>query len=173
MRDLTHKERLAADAHIAGATYLDAYRVAYSTERMAYKTARCRASEVFARPHVRAYVDAANRKAATAAVCSKAEVMEVLSRIVRGSTKDYVRPDGTITLEALRQSGQEVESVQVDETPSGPRVKVRMRDPIRAAERLAKMLDWDSAERHEVSGVTFTLDMAGRAGGGKAKEGGA
>ena len=38
---------------------------------------------------------------------------------------------------------------------------IKLRDPIRAIERLAKMLGWDAPDKLEVAGVTFNLNLGG------------
>lgn len=97
-------------------------------------------------------------QAADAAVATRVEVEQVLTRVIRGCVTDVIREDGSVDLRKLRRARQEVGEVSVEDTPLGRRVKVKFRDSVSAAERLAKMRGWDRPQQVELSGCVGAAD---------------
>lgn len=155
MLALTPKQRRAADAHIAGANYTDSYRAAYDCSRMAPSTVNRRAFDLFHRPHVSAYVDAAHSRATRGAVLTREGAIAILERIATSRPAALLDERGEVDIERLRQMGQEVSEIT---SLGNGRVKVKLNSQLAALERLAKMLGWDEPERHQHA-VSWQLDL--------------
>lgn len=160
---LTRKQRAAAEALVRGATQADAYASAYNCSRMKDCTVKQRAWELFQLSHVAAYVRELQDRAADAAVMDRREALLTLTQIARGKLGKYLTASGQIDTEKLPEAGAELESTGFSDSPDGHREQIKLRDPIRAIERLAKMLGWDQPDKLEVAGVTFSLNLGGGA----------
>ena len=158
---LTIKEQAAADHFIVHGNKAGAYRASYSTTNMKPSTIERRSLEVFSRPQVQAYVDAAKKAATSKAVLTRQEALEILSDIARGKLADFFTEDGVIDLTAIAASGYSLEEFSVAVGKFGDTTKIKVRNPIQAIERLSKMLGWDQAQKIELEGCTFDINLAG------------
>jgi len=157
-RSLTPKQEAFCQAMVVSDNASEAYRAAYSTKGGSVSP---NASRLLALPHVAARVQELRDRAADKAVAERREALVELTRIARGRLGNYLREDGTIDVAKLADAGPEVESFQLVDTEHGQRASIKLRDPIRAIERLAKMLGWDQPDKLEVAGVTLNLNLGG------------
>ena len=150
-RPLTQKRLTFANEYLKTGNACEAYRRAYPRS-LGWKVEAVEqsASHLLADPKVYARVKELRAKAESAAVATRQEVLEVLTRIVRCSPSDLLSPDGTIDLDKLRTYRQEVGEITVEDTPLGRRHKVKMRDVVAAADRMAKLQGWDQPQRIHV-----------------------
>ena len=74
------------------------------------------------------------------------EAVRVLSQIARGRIADYLTKDNRIDLDRVRDTNPA--AVQFVKSSENHTV-IRMRDPIQAIERLAKLLGWDKPQKVE------------------------
>jgi phage terminase small subunit len=165
-KKLTEKQAKAAHALVAGATKTDAYRSAYNVAKESTVVGR-RAWELFQLPHVAAYVEELTARAADRACLKREEAIAILASVARGELARYLRPDGTFDLAAISKARSDLEAVQLADTEAGQRISVKLRDPIRAIEVLAKMNGWNEPEKHDLGGVVFNLHMDGEKDGAK------
>ena len=79
------------------------------------------------------------------------EALEILARIANGRLSGFLNDDGTISLQKVRDSGQELqEYVEESLGMGGVRRKIKLRDPVVALERLAKMMGWELPDKLDV-----------------------
>lgn len=148
--DLTQRQEAFIAAYIETGNATEAYRRAYPASRK-WRTANavesC-ASTMLASPKVSQRVDVLRKKAESAAVATRQEVLEVLSRVIRACPADILDEGGYVDLDRLRAMRQEVQEVTVDVAPNGARrYRVKLRDAIAAADRIAKLQGWDAATK--------------------------
>ena len=158
-RSLTPKQEAFCQAMLVSDNASEAYRAAYSTK--GGRSVNVNASRLLALPHVAARVQELRDRAADKAVAERHEALVELTMIARGRVGSFLRDDGSIDVAKLAKAGPELESFQLVDTEHGQRVTIKLRDPIRAIERLAKMLGWDAPDKLEVAGVTFNLNLGG------------
>lgn len=124
------------------------------------------ASAIMRKPGVRERIKELQEQAARTVmdgIASKSDVLRALSRSALACPTDVIAPDGSVDLTRLRACRQEVAGVDVTDRPEGRQIKVRYRDGIAAAERLAKLLGWDQPQQVQVAatvedgGVTAAL----------------
>lgn len=87
---LTEKQELFVRKIIEGETQADAYRAAYSTQRMSDKTVWEKASRLMADNKVRARVAELRDKIADESIMTAQERLKLLTRIARGEEKEKV-----------------------------------------------------------------------------------
>ena len=139
----------------------EAYKAAgYSANN--HKHAATKAWSLKQIPHVAAYLDELNNRAVSEAVLGKQEAMEILSAIARGQVKKYVNDQGRFIDGSISESGADLASVELIEheglSTSTTRRKIKMNDPVKAIERLARLRGWDKEQRLDIGGVTFVMD---------------
>ena len=95
---LTEKQELFVRKIIEGETQADAYRAAYSTQRMSDKTVWEKASRLMADDKVRARVKELRDQIAKESIMTAEERLKLLTRIARGKEKERVAipVEGTI-----------------------------------------------------------------------------
>ena len=159
-------ERFAV-AYVQTGRATDAYRIAVpKSQKWKATSVQSRSSALFRRPEVQARILELQSQAAQAAtdgIASKSDVLRALSRSALACPTDVIAPDGSVDLARLRACRQEVAGVEVVDRPEGRQIRVRYRDGIAAAERLAKLLGWDQPQQVQVAatvedgGVTAAL----------------
>lgn len=161
MKKLTQKQRVAAEARVKGATMADAYRKAYSTENMTEDSVRAKGCALFNKSHVAAYLETLQEHAEQEAIMDRKEALKVLSEIGRGGLHNYLDENGSPDPKKLGKPGRDLLEAEMRADDNGVTRKVKARDPVKAIERLAKMQGWDSADKLEVEGIQFQLNMGG------------
>ena len=148
---MTQRQVRFALAYIETGNASEAYRQAYPRSRAwRPKTVWEHASRLLADGKVQARVADLRARAESAAVATRQEVLEMLSRVIRGCPAQLLRDDGTVDLDRLREMRQELQEFAVEVTTAGSlRYRVRFRDPIAAAERIAKLQEIGRASCRE------------------------
>lgn len=132
-------------------------------------TASTMASKLLRDPQVIVSLQAEIEKAKTPNVLSLQEALEILTAIARSRLGEYINEHGDIDIEKVRKFGGAALAEFARDMLKG-RAKIKLRDPIMAIERIAKLLGWDSPEQVHVTGdVVVMLPVVG---GGAAPEGG-
>ncbi|MDA3872406.1 MAG: terminase small subunit [Kiritimatiellae bacterium] len=158
---LTGKEKIAADHYVAHGNKSDAYRAGYATAKMKALTVNRRAVEIFARPHVKAYVETLQAQAQTAAILTRQRALEILTDIAEGRISEFIQENGEIDTAAVSRSGHTIESFRQAVTEGGTTRSIKVRDPITAIDRIAKLEGWDKQQDDGDKGVNFTFIIDG------------
>lgn len=95
-------------------------------------------------------IDKARKQYEDDSIASLTEAKQVLTKIIRAKLSIFIMADGGIDVKKVRAAGPELCEYIKDPTPNGTRTKIKIRDPITAIERLAKLNGWDSAEQHDL-----------------------
>lgn len=138
---------------------VDAYKSAYSTDKLTYNSVYVKASRLFSKPHVRAYLQTLQEHAEKAAIMDRTEALKVLSAIGRGGLHHYVDEFGNPDPAKIGQPGPDLQEAEVRFEKDGEMRKIKVRDPVKAIERLAKMQAWDQQSEFDAQGVTFNLNI--------------
>jgi len=164
---LTPKQAKAVEHYVVSGNMSEAYRSAYACENMKPNTISRNAFELFQRPNVAARVLALREEMDKASELSRSEALQILTRIARGELGKYLDEEGHIRPERLSTSGPDLESYSEDQgmTGSGDEAmitlsrKLKVRNPIQAIERIAKMCGWDKQRDFEAEGITINIDV--------------
>lgn len=149
---MTQRQENFALAYIETGNASEAYRRAYPRSRgWTDKAVHTRASLLLGLADVSRRVAELRAAAESAAVATRQEILEVLTRVVRACPADVLDAEGCVDLERLRALRQEVQEVVVEDTPVGRRYKVKLRDAIAAADRIAKLEGWDKPQRLDLT----------------------
>lgn len=164
-KPLTAKETLFADYMIAhpDCTQLEAYRHAYKTKDTDRGASR-NAYSILNRPHVKAYIEAAKAEARNEAILSRQEALAILTEISRGQLVDLLDDYGNIDPAKIKKAGRALESyenITGNGENSDTRIKAKIRDPISAIDRIAKLEGWDKQKDLNLDGVVFNLNLSG------------
>lgn len=89
-------------------------------------------------------------------VLSLTEALEILSAIARAKLGDYLDLKGNVDIDKLRTYSGSALAELVKDYKEG-RVKVKLRDPIMAIERIAKLMGWDKPDEVKVTGEVLVL----------------
>jgi len=160
--ELNGKEKIAADYYVLHGHKSNAYRAGYGAKNMKPNTVGRRADELFKRPRVAAYVEACRAKQTASNILTRDEALAILTDIAKGAkVSDLLGEDGEISPAKVIASGYSLEAYEVIEgtLTTGRRSKVKVRNPIQAIERVAKMLGWDAAEKVDLGGVVFNINL--------------
>ena len=151
--DLTEKQKAFADA------YLVDFNASAAAKRAGYslRSAHVQGCNLLKKPKVQKYLQEQREKAHNAAIMTLEEAMERLSRLARRDVSDYVDAGGhfdTQGKDTYAISGMD----RVLDKDGDCILKVRMADPHRAIEQLAKLKGWNAPERHEHT-ITSFVDL--------------
>ena len=162
-RKLTQKEQIAVNHFLANGSKTEAYKAGYSCKNMKPASINRAAFGLFERPPVKAEVDRMNEEARKNAIMSREEALGILSQIGRGKITNYLTEDGEIDVSKVAsQGGSDVEELTVTETEgesfSRSQRKLKVRNPVQAIERLAKLEGWDKQNQLNIEGITFNIN---------------
>lgn len=151
---MTQRQANFAKEFIKTGNASEAYRRAYPRSKgWSDKAVHTRASLLLSLADVSRRVEELRARAESEAVATRQEVLEMLTRVVRAVPAGLLCENGTVDLSRLREMRQELQEFTVEETRAGGlRHKVRFRDPIAAAERIAKLQGWDKPQEIKLSG---------------------
>ena len=156
---LTVKQQRAVEKFVATGSMIEAYRCAYACEQMSPKCLYARAKELFENPRVAARVRALRQQSMDAAVLDRQEALAILSDIARGQISNYLDDDGAIDPRAIKaMGGPDIERLELHTAQGRQKALLRLRDPIRAIDRIARLEGWDEPERLGVGQVTISID---------------
>jgi phage terminase small subunit len=163
-KQLTGKQRLAAEHYSLHGDKTEAYRHAYSTGKQKTSTINRNAYRLFEHPNVKAYVDDLQAKSTSATIMARTEALEILSEIARGKLSDYLNEYGDFDTEKIAKSGYSLEALEIIEGTenSAGRKKIKVRDPITAIDRIAKLEGWDKQVDDADKAVNFTFIIDGK-----------
>lgn len=164
---LTPKQEGFCLAYLKTGNASEAYRQVYSASKMKDKQVWEEASKLLIHPKVAQRLEQLNKAASSAAVMTRQEALERLSRFARTDLTDLVE-FGTHAL-GEDDSGQPViqstwrikDSVLQDPeklaaiaelNASRDGIKIKTHSPLQAIQQLAKMQGWESAQKHEITG---------------------
>jgi len=154
---MTQRQTIFAREVVANGNASEAYRRAYPRARTWKPEAvHQHASRLLKTGKVQARVAELCREADGLAMVRRRLLLDALYRIVLACPTDLLRPDGTLDMDKLRAARQEVQEITVEDTPAGRRQKVRFRDAIAAAARIAQMEGWDKPQQIELKSADLT-----------------
>lgn len=166
--NLTSLQQRIATNVLAGMTQRQAY---YAAEGSAKSdtAADTSASEIMNNPKVKAFMDSMKVQAVSDAIMSREEAMKILTQLGRGNLTDIVKFK-TVHVGQNAETGDDVhqtawtidEELQANDPDklmiiselevgkNGP--KIKQHSKVAAIAQLAKMVGWESASKHEISG---------------------
>lgn len=152
---MTQQQETFAGRYVACGNATAAYKYAYpSSVKWKPHNTRNAASLMLKRPEVAARVRELRAQVDKENVATLEETLGVMTRVLRCSVTDVMRPDGSVDVKKLRKCRQELEQITFEDTPNGgSRVRVKFRDPVGAADRLAKLQGWDKPQKVVLAGA--------------------
>lgn len=164
---LTGKQEKFCLEYIKCGNASEAYRKAYSTKNMKPETVNRNAKALMDNNKISARIEALNKKAESAAVMTRQEALERLSRFARTDLADLVEfgsyemgedETGRPIIQAawkirdsVLQDPEKLSAIaELAATKDG--IKIKTHSPLQAIQQLAKMQGWESAQKHELSG---------------------
>jgi phage terminase small subunit len=158
IQKLTAKQKEAADHFLIHGNQSEAFRHAYNVKATTKaETVRSNASALFSKPHVAAYVEKHRNRETNKAIITRERALEILSEIAEGKISEFITESGDIDTVAVAKSGHTVESFRQAITDSGSTKSIKVRDPISAIDRIAKLEGWDKQKESPVDGINFTF----------------
>ena len=140
----------------------EAYRIAYPTSRdWQSHSVWTHASETLRRPHVRARIAALRAEVDKAAVVSLQEMLQILSGIARTDISGIVGEGGEVDIEQVRRLGASLATYSHTASQASSATKITTHDPVRAIERIARLLGLDAPDKMVVEQVHFDLNLGG------------
>lgn len=130
-----------------------AQRAGYSS-----RTAYSQGERLLKNAEVQQALDAIRKRANEKGLVDLIEAKRILSRIVRAKLSGLMAANGSPDIAKIKRTGQELMEFVVDEIPFGTRIKIKLRDPIAAIERLAKLSGWDAPEKHSIEGSILVIE---------------
>jgi phage terminase small subunit len=150
VKALTVKQEKFVQKYLECGNASEAYRNAYATKGMTAKTINEEASRTLADRKVAARLAELQAKVDKRAELNLAEVANMLSDVVMADITDYVEPNGSIRVDAIKRMPIEkrrlIESIEA--TRNG--VKISLVGKMSAIERLAKLRGWDAPAQSEI-----------------------
>jgi len=116
------------------------------------------ASKLLADAKIRLRITQLRQKMEDEALLTQVEALRILTRIARVDVSTIVGEDGKIDAEQVKKLGPALASYVMH----GDSIKATTHDPIRAIERVAKILDWDAPDKLKVEQVQFELNLGGQ-----------
>jgi hypothetical protein len=159
---LTPKQAMAVEHYVLHGCMSGAYRQAYSVANMQPATVNRRAIELFDSPPVAARVQQIREENNRACQLAREEALAILTRIARGKVAPYLEADGSVDVRKVKEfGGPDVEAVEEYVSGKALSRKLKIRDPIRAIERIAHMCGWDKQGPLVADGIIINLNMGG------------
>ena len=156
---LTPKQAKAVAHFVEHGDMSAAYRHAYNAERMKLATINRNAFDLFQVPPVAARVQALREDMAQASKLTREEALEILAKIARANLTDYLDASGEIDPKKLPLGGPDLEQIAITESEMGVARKLKVRNPIQAIERIARMCGWDKQLGLDSDGITINLNL--------------
>lgn len=140
--------------------YLRSGNAADAARRAGYskRAARQQGDRLLSKADVRAAITKARAQAESEGLLDLIEAKRILSRIARARLGDYLAANGSVCLAKVRQAAQEIAELEQAATAQGNRRRIKLRDPIAAIERLARLSGWDAPERHQIEGAVLVIE---------------
>jgi len=122
------------------------------------RVARQQGADLLSKPDVQAAIAKARARAEEQGILNLVEAKRILSRIARARLGAFIEPDSSIAIERVRKAAQEIGEFEVSDTDAGRRRRIKLRDPVAAIERLARLSGWDAPERHQIEGAVLVIE---------------
>lgn len=153
MKQLTPKQESFCNYYIETGNASEAYRRAYSCDRMKAETIKVKASQMLDKDNIRITIEQFQNALQERSDITKDEAIKELTNIVRARVTDVLFVKGTtIRIKDLDELPDHVVScISVMKKVKGG-VEVKLYDKIAAIDRLSKMLGWDKATKLDVQG---------------------
>ena len=156
-KTLTPKQETFCRAMLTAESSAEAYRRAgYGAKA---RDVSANASRLLAQPHVASRLRQLRDAAASDEVMELHEALVSLTMIARGRLSDYLREDGSVDITKVADGGPEIEDFQVVGTGQTQSARLKMRDPVKAIERLARLCGWDRRDGDEGPKFVFTFNV--------------
>ena len=157
MRTLTPKQENFCNYYIETGNASEAYRRAYSCEKMAPNTINRKAAELLSNGMITARVNQLQEALQERSDITKDEAVKELTNIVRSRVTDVLNAKGkTVTIKKLEDLPDGVVACISSIKSSKGSVEVKFYDKIAAIDRLSKMLGWDDLFRVDLHGSVNT-----------------
>ena len=142
--------KLTSKQAVFAVEYLKDFNATQAAIRAGYskKTAGAIGAENLKKPRIRSAIKAAMAEARSEVIMSYQEMCERLSRLARRNITDHLDAQGRVDLAA----GDSYTIHAVDQLVDGsgnPIIKLRLADPIKAMDQLAKLRGYNAPEMHE------------------------
>lgn len=122
------------------------------------RTAYSQGERLLRNAEIKQAVETARKRAEEKGLVDLIEAKRVLSRIIRSKLSEYLDANGKPNLSKLKKSEQEIMELAIEPTTYGTRRKIKLRDPIAAIERLARLSGWDAPEKHTIEGSVLVIE---------------
>ena len=129
----------------------EAYRCSYSCTRMAERHVWEEASKLLKIPHVAQRVAELRAAAEKRAELKIDAVISMLSDAIMADVTDYVSPDGIIRTMDIKRMPKEARRLIQSVKATKDTVQIELIDKMSAIDRVAKILGWNAAEKHQHS----------------------
>lgn len=100
-REMTLKQKMFCDEYLIDLNATRAYKAVYKVEKDS--TARTNGSKLLAKAHIRAYIDERLKEKEVGLVASQNEVLEYLTRVMRGESRSSVLAKNGLGVEQVIQ----------------------------------------------------------------------
>jgi phage terminase small subunit len=158
---LTLKQQAFVEAYLQHGNGSEAYRKAFPAAlKWKPHTVAEHASRLLARGNIRAIIQTLRERSQSAAVATRQEVLELLTRVIRACPTDLLDEHGYIDLKKLKACRQELAALDIEDTAIGHKYKAKFLDPLKAADQLAKLQGWNAPEKIaslEVKDITIRI----------------
>lgn len=115
--------------------------------------------EVALCPVVAARVQALREEMAAHCTLTRQEALEILTRIARGELSTYLDDDGHVDPRKVKAlGGPDIQSLETSDREGAVRCRLRLRDPIRAIDLIARMCGWYRQSLLAGEGITITIN---------------
>lgn len=162
MRQLTIKQNNFCNYYLETGNASEAYRRAYSCEKMAPNTINRKAIELLNNGKITARVGHLQAALQERSDISKDEAVKELTNIVRCRVTDVLNAKGkTVTIKKLEDLPDGVVACISSIKSAKGSVEVKFYDKISAIDRLSKLLGWDEPERVDLQGSVSTFNFEG------------
>ena len=160
---LTAKQKAAAGHYVLHGDKSEAYRKFYSSKSKP-ATINKAAHRLFETETVKTYVEELQAKTTSATIMTRQRALEILSQIAEGKVSDLLNEYGDFDTEKIVKSGFSLEALEIIEGTenSAGRKKIKVRDPITAIDRIAKLEGWDKQVDDADKAVNFTFIIDGK-----------
>lgn len=153
MAKLTVKQENFCNYYIETGNATEAYRRAYTCDKMKDETVNRSAVELLNHPKITARVKKLQSALQKRSDITKDEAVKELTYIVRSRVTNVMNVKGTrVTIKSLNDLPDDMVACISSVKKAKGGIEVKFYDKIAAIDRLSKMLGWDKASKVEVTG---------------------
>lgn len=160
MEKLTPKQERFCNYYLETGNASEAYRRAYSCERMAPNTINRKAAELLNNGKITARVGHLQEALQERSDISKDEAVKELTAIIRTRVTDVLNVKGNkVVIKKLDEIPDDVISSISSIKNTRGNIEVKLYDKISAIDRLCKLLGWDEPSKMDIKGSIDTSDL--------------